>query len=135
MPANTSVVVPLTPVTTWGTVTTANTAKDGTGTVTTVYTAGSNGSRVEKITVNHLGTNVQTVLRIFVNNGTTNATPANNTLRKEMTIQSWTLSETVGQQETVIPLDIALAAGYKLNVTIGTTVAAGLQVTCEGGDF
>ena len=46
MPANTSPVFPLTPVVPVGqTLTTANTAKDGTGTVVTLYTAGANGDR------------------------------------------------------------------------------------------
>lgn len=135
MAANTAAIFPIIPVVSWGTVTTANTAKDGTGTVVTVYTAGSNGSRVDRIKVRNMGTAVQTVLRIFVNNGSTNATAANNVLYMERTIPACTLSETTAQADIVIPLDMALPAGYKLNITIGTTVAAALAITCEGGNF
>ena len=135
MAANTSAIFPLTPVVTWGTVATANTAKDGTGTQVTVYTAGTNGARIDRIKVRALGTNIQTVLRIFINNGLTAATPANNSLYMERTIPATTLSETTELVDVIIPLDMALPVGYKLNCAIGTTVSAGVQVTCEGGDF
>jgi hypothetical protein len=75
------------------------------------------------------------VLRIFVNNGSTNTTAANNSLYMEQTVPASTLSETTAIADLIVPLDMALPAGYKLNCTIGTTVPAGLQVTCEGGDF
>lgn len=135
MPANTSPIFPLTPNLAWATVTTANTAKDGTGTVATVYTAGANGSRVDYLKVRALGTNVATVIRVFINNGSTNATAANNTLIVDQTIAATTNSETAQLVDNIIQLDLSLPAGYKINVTIGTTVAAGLQVTAVGGDY
>lgn len=135
MAANTSAIFPLTPVVAWGTVTTANTAKDGIGTQVTVFTAGTNGARIDRIKVRNSGTSVQTVLRIFVNNGSDNTTAANNVLYMESTIPACTVSETTQQPDIVIPLDMALPTGYKLNVAIGTTVAAALHVTCEGGNF
>ena len=33
------------------------------------------------------------------------------------------------------PDNLVLPAGYKLNVTLGTEVAAGYQVTVLGGDY
>lgn len=145
MAANTTPIFPLTQKISWGTVTTANTAKDGTGTVVTVFTAGTNGARIDQIKVRALGTNTATALRIFINNGSTNATPANNTLIHETTIAATTLSEvaaladnditiTKNTTETAVPIPY-LPAGYKLNITIGTTVAAGLQVTVIGADY
>lgn len=137
MAANLSPIFPLTPKLNWNAaaLTTANTAKDGTGTVSAVYTAGANGARLDGIKVRALGTNVATVLRIFINNGSTNATPANNVLFMERTIAATTLSETSELADTWIPMDISLPAGYVVNVTIGTTVAAGLMVTGVGGDY
>ena len=145
MPANTSPIFPLTPNVSWGNVATANTAKDGTGTVVTVFTAGANGSNLDQIKVRSLGTNVATVLRFFVNNGSANSSAANNSLIHEVTIAATTLSETssltdnditiaknTGEVSVPIPY---LPTGYKLNVTIGTTVAAGLQITAHGGDY
>jgi len=135
MPANTSPIFPLTPNVAWGTVATANTAKDGTGTVVTVFTAGANGARLDYLKVRALGTNVATVIRVFVNNGSTNATAANNTLIVDQTIAATTNSETAQLADNIIQLDIAIPAGYKVFVTLGTAVAAGLQVTAFGGDY
>ena len=138
MSANTNPIFALTPVITWsGAITTANTAKDGTGTAPTIYTAGVNGSRVEGIRVIHLGTNVATVVRVFINNGLTSGTPANNVLFAEIPVMANTLSENAGQVITdyLFTNGLIIPAGYKLNVTIGTTISAGINVTAYGGDF
>lgn len=115
--------------------TTANTATDGTGTVSTLMTAGTNGAFVEKVLVRHLGTNVQTVVRIFINNGSTNATAANNRLIREITVPANTLSQTAASLATDIPINIPLQAGYTLTATVGTTIAAGLALTTIYGDY
>jgi hypothetical protein len=125
-----------TPVFTVGqTITTANTAKDGTGTVVLLYTAGANGSRVDAIKVRSTGTAVATVIRIFVNNGATNATATNNSLYTEATIASTTLTEVAAQTDNSITMNISLPATYRVYATIGTTVAAPLQVSAVGGDY
>lgn len=135
MPANTSPIFPLTPNVSWVPLATANTAKDGTGTAPVLFTAGANGSRLDTVKVKAKGTNVATVLRLFLNNGSDPATAGNNTLYMESTIAATTLSEVALLAETELALDLALPAGYKILVTIGTTVAAGLQVTAVGGDY
>ena len=115
---------------------TANTAKDGTGTVTTVFTAdATNGGFVQRLVARPIGTNVATVLRVFVNNGSTNVTVANNSLIAEITLAATTLSEVAAQPDYVLPLNFALPAGYKLNCTVGTTVAAGYQLSVIGGKY
>ena len=137
MAANINPIFLLTSNITWGTLTAANIAKDGTGSVVTVFTAGLNGARVEELKVAHLGTNIQTVLRIFLNNGSANTVATNNTLIKEVTIPSNIIDETIGQPEIRIPFSdvMIIPAGYKINVVIGTTIAAGIQVTAMGGNF
>lgn len=137
MAANTSPVFGLTPVVSWGVIDTANTAKDGTGTVVTIFTAGADGARVDKIRYKAKGTNVATVLRIWVNNGSTNSTAGNNTLAREETIAATTLSEVaaLANGEIDFPDGLILPAGYKLNITIGTSVSAGLHVSAYGGNF
>lgn len=119
------------------TITTANTAKDGTGTVVTVFTATSEESRPLGIVFRPTGTATQTVARIFVNNGSTNATATNNSLIGELALPSVTLSETTAQPEFrwTPPPDLILPSGYKLNVTLGTTVAAAYQVFGYGGNY
>lgn len=126
----------------WGTISAANTAKDGTGTVVTIFTAdATNGGRVERIRIKALGTNVVTVLRVFINNGSTNATAANNSMLAEITLPATTLSETAALTLKEFPnmddiiLPIALPPGYKLNVTLGTAVSAGYHVTAIGGKY
>lgn len=122
----------------WGTsaITTANTAKDGTGTVLTTFTSdATNGGFVQRIRFRAAGTNIATVARVFINNGSTNATPANNILWDEITLAATTLSETSALPTYELPLNFALPAGYKLNVTLGTTVAAGYYVTVIGGKY
>lgn len=122
----------------WGatTLTTANTAKDGTGTVLTVFTADATyGGFVSRIRFRAAGTNIATVARIFINNGSSNATPANNILWDEITLAATTLSEVAALATYELPLNFALPAGYTINVTIGTTVAAGYYISVIGGKY
>ena len=141
MPANTQPIFSALGSIQWGSaaVTAANTAKDGTGTVTTIATgnnAGNNaGNFVQRLLARTLGTNVATVLRVFINNGGVNTTAANNTLIGELTLPGSTLSEISAQPDFVLPLNFVLPAGYKINVTLGTAVAAGYQVSVIGGQY
>lgn len=114
----------------------ANTALDGTGTVATVFTAdATNGSKIENVTLEHLGTNVATVVRFFVNNGSSNTTAGNNALVYEVTMAANTLSQTAASVPMTWPANLYLKPGYKLNVTIGTAIAAGIMVFAQGGDY
>lgn len=138
MAQNTSPVFGLAPRTSWGTtaVATANTAKDGTGTVLAVFTAkATDGSFVQRIRFRSAGTNIATVARVFINNGSTNATAANNILWDEITLSATTLSETSALSTYELPLNFALPGSYQINVTLGTTVAAGYYVSVIGSDY
>lgn len=138
MPANTAPIFSLLGDIQWGTtaLATANTAKDGTGTVLTVFTAdATNGGYVAKFIARPSGTAVATVLRVFINNGSSNATPANNILFAELDLRAVTISETSAQLSNVLPLDFALPPGYKINCTLGTTVAAGYFCSVVGGKY
>lgn len=137
MAANTSpifLVAPRTAFVTTGV--NANTALDGTGTVATIFTAGAtNGSKIEDVYLTHLGTNVATVVRFFVNNGSTNTVATNNTLIHEETMAANTLSQTAASVPILWKANLVMPAGYKLNATIGTAIAAGIQVAAVGGDY
>lgn len=141
MAANTQPIFPKTPNVSWGNITAANTAKDGSGSVVTVFTAGTEGSPVDLIKIRQLGTNIATVLRIFINNGGANSTPANNSLFHEVDIPAVTVTETAAQADILLKFDgvslprLVMKGGHKLNVTLGTAIAAGLQVTAAGGDY
>jgi hypothetical protein len=137
MAANTAPIFSIAGDIKWGAtaITTANTAKDGTGTVLTVFTANGDGGFVQRIRFRAAGTNIATVARVFINNGSTNATAGNNILYDEITLAATTISEVAALAVYELPLNFALPAGYKLNVTIGTTVAAGYFVSVIGGKY
>jgi hypothetical protein len=138
MVANVDPIYSRTPDIQWGTtvLATANTAKDGTGTVLTVFTAdATEGGWAGTLVARAAGTNIATVLRVFINNGSTNGTAANNILRYELTLPATTLSEVAQLAPYEIPLNLNLPAGYKINCTVGTTVAAGYYISVNGGKY
>jgi hypothetical protein len=147
MAQNTAPVFPKVPAVTWvsGTAATAGTPGLTANTTTdltagTIYgpieTAGAvEGSRLDFIKVRALGTNVATVIRIWINNGSVTGTAANNTLYLERTLSSTTVSQTSEQPDIILPLNISLPAGYRVYATFGTAVAAGFHLTAVGGDY
>ena len=53
-----------------GQVTTANTNRDGTGTIATIFTAGSSGSRIEMVEIQATVTTTAGMVRLFIHDGT-----------------------------------------------------------------
>ena len=137
MPANTAPIFTLLPEILWNnSVTAANTTTDLTsGTIYDVFTGGTNGSYVQKIRFRHVGTNVATVVRVWLNNGGVTTTALNNTLFDEITIAANTVSQTAASTNYELPLNFALPPSYRIYVTTGTVLAAGLDVTVIGGDY
>jgi hypothetical protein len=137
MPANTSPIFSAAGSIQWSAtpLTAANTAKDGTGTVNSVFTGTANGNFVQKLVVRSLGTNVATVLRVFINNGGANTVASNNSLIAELALPATTLSEVASQPPYELALNYVLPAAYKINCTLGTAVAAGFQVSAIGGQY
>ena len=138
MAANTAPIFPRTPQVEWAQpVLAANTTTDLTsGTIYQVFAAdATEGSRVDYLQIMALGTNVATVLRVWINNGATTATAANNVMYKNITLPATTLSQTAQLTEQQVNLDLSLPPGYKLYVTLGTAVAAGYGITAVGGKY
>lgn len=122
----------------WATITAANTAKDGTGTTLLIATAdAADGGMLMSITCQPLGTNVATVARVFLNNGLTPATAANNSLIGAIGLQATTLSETTTatMQAYKEIFNLPLPPGYRIYVCLATAVAAGWQITGLSGDY
>jgi hypothetical protein len=116
--------------------TTANTTKDLTsGTIFTVFTASENGGYVQRIRFKPLGNNVATVARVWINNGLSTTTSANNTYWDDISLPSTTVSEISAQPTFELPLNMALPAGYTILVTLGTAVVAGYTITVIGGKY
>lgn len=135
MAANTTPIFPLTPKLDFGKIVTANNTYDGTGTVVTLFTAGLNGAKIDYIKARALGTNVATVLRLFINNGSDTTVATNNSLFMERALAATTASATAETADWVIPCNVTLPSGYKITAVLATTVASGWQFTSVGGDF
>lgn len=141
MASNTSPVFGKTPKTPYTTILTANTSKDGTsGTLYPLQTGGASdytvpadGAILRQLRLAPLGTNAASVARLFINNGSTTATAANNRMvTNGISLPATTNSETAGlNSDILVPFDMKLEAGHKLFLTIGTTAAAGWAVIAE----
>lgn len=116
---------------------TANTTTDLTaGTIYLLFTAdATEGSYVDKIILQPLGTNVATAGRIWINNGATTATATNNTQIKDVTLAATTVSQVAAVGNTEITLGFALPASYRIYMTLGTTVAAGFKSAVVAGTY
>lgn len=136
MTANTSPIFSLTPnIGFSGVVLTAGATYTGTSGTSVMYTAGANGSYVRNILAEAAGTNIATVLRIWVNNGSTSGTAANNSLCMQFSLPATTATNTAATAHIEIPLNIVLPAAYTLICTVATTVATGWTLTTCGGDY
>jgi hypothetical protein len=139
MPANTAPIFTLRPEIMWSvSITAANNTGDLTsGTVYPVFTAGTEGSYVQKIRFRHTGANsAATVGRVWINNGSTTATAVNNTLFDEITIAAnATFVTNAASTNYELPLMFALPPNYIIYVTIGAAAAGGIDATVIGGDY
>lgn len=137
MPGNTAPIFSRIAKVGWEVVAAANTTRDLTsGTIYLLFTAdATNGSRAEKLILHPLGTNVATVVRLWLNNGSTTATLANNKLIDEITMAATTASEVAEVAKTELILNLSLPASYRIYATTGTSIAAGIAATVVGGDY
>ena len=119
--------------------TVANTTTDLTsGTIYLAFTADtSNGGYVQRVRFRTLGTNSNaTVARVWINNGSTTATAANNSLFDEISLPTTTAIQTSAQSNYELPLNFALPVGYRLYITLGTApTSAGWAATVIGGKY
>jgi hypothetical protein len=101
-----------------------------------IFTADStSGGYLRKLRFVAVGTNVATVARIYLNNGSTNGTAANNKLFGQLSLPAITASNSAATTELDYPMEIALNAGFRIYVGLGTTVASGWSVTAVGGQY
>lgn len=118
-----------TPKTAVAQVTTANTARDGTGTIATVFTAGASGSRIDDILITATGTTTAGVVRLFLHNGTTAY------LWKEILVSAVTPSTTVSPfSSTLGSQALILQSGWSLRASTHNAETFNVCVT-RAGDF
>lgn len=118
-----------TPRSALGQVTTANTNRDGTGTIATIFTAGASGSRVDDIYIVATGTVTTGVVRLFINDGT------NTRLWQEILVTSTTPSTTVQVwSATLLNSALILPNGFSLRASTNNAETFNVAVT-RAGDF
>lgn len=101
-----------------------------------VWTAGAtNGGFCPRIRFKAVGTNVATVARIYINNGSTNTSAANNSFYGEVSLPATTASNTSATVEVDYPMGFALDPGFTIYVGLGTTVASGWVAVVPGGIY
>lgn len=115
-------------------ISTANTNRDGTGTIGTVLTAGASGSRVDAVMLKATGTTTAGMIRLFIHNGTTayllNEIPVlANT--PSSTAPAWEVQMNSSTMSQLFP--IILPTGYSLRAS--TNNAENFNVMAQGGDF
>lgn len=109
---------------------TANTARDGTGTLGTLYTAGASGARIDRINVTAIATTTAGMVRFFLYNGTTNL------LISELPVIAVTPSATQPAFTADIVFDqgLILQATYQLRIATNNAEIFNVTVT-NGGDY
>ena len=116
---------------------TANTAQDGSGTLYKAFTAGTNGSYLQKIRFRPVGSPAATVCRVFISSSTTTSATVT-WLYDEITLPAVTVSQTAASSVFELPLNFALPASYLLYVTFGTSTGStgtGYSVVTIAGDY
>lgn len=101
-----------------------------------IHTANStSGSYVDRIRFKAIGTNVATVARIYLNNGSTNTTATNNVLWGEQSLPATTASNTAATIDVDYQMGFALEPGFRIYVGLATTVASGWKPTAMTGQY
>jgi hypothetical protein len=112
-----------------GQVSVANTARDGTGTLATILTAGSNGTRIDDIKVQSTGTTTAGVVRLFLHDGT------NARLLDEILVPAITPSTTVEAfSASLLNQAIVIPSGWSLRASTNNAETFNVLVT-RAGDF
>lgn len=142
MPANTQPIFSIAGDIQWSTLMNAANTGNVTGATSyLVFTAGTNGSYVQKIRFRHVppsGNTNATVARVWINNGQDVTVTANSTLYDEVTIAAnSSFSQVANTGFYEIPLNIVLPTPYRIYVTLGTAPSTGanIQAMVVGGDY
>jgi hypothetical protein len=118
-----------TPITDAIQVSVANANRDGTGTVGTLYTAPTNGARIDEISIKAGVTTTAGMVRLFLHDGTSYF------LWKEILVPAITASATVASFETVLTnLGLILANGWSIRASTEQAQLFNIAVT-QGGEF
>jgi hypothetical protein len=105
----------------------ANTARDGTGTIVNVETAGASGTRIDDLTITATGTTTAGMVRLFLHDGT------NNRLLREVPVSAVTPSGTVPAFiAQLFNLGLVLQSGWSLRAATHNAETFNVLVTRAG---
>ena len=132
MTANQNPIFPLAPVIGANSVGTANTNRDGTGTIATILTAGSNGTAIEEIVVKADGNPADSTIVFYLYDGSA-----------YHVYDEWDIGDPAAGSATVasyresrLTPNLKLPSGWSLRASITVAPTAGLvQVIALGGDY
>jgi hypothetical protein len=106
---------------------TANALRDGSGTLGTLITAGTNGTRVDDIYITATGTTTAGIVRMFLSNGTTNY------LIQELIVSAVTVSATVpAWSQPITNKGLVLQNGWSLKFSTQNAESFNIVVTRAG---
>lgn len=104
--------------------------------VTLVWTAdATNGGWLQRLRFKAGGTNVATVARIYLNNGSSNGTATNNAFYGELSLPATTAIATAATVDIDYPINFAFDPGFRIYVGYATAIAAGWVCTGVGGKY
>jgi len=104
--------------------------------VSLVFTAdATNGSFIQRLRFKAGGTNVATVARIYINNGSTPGTATNNMFYGEVSLPATTAIATAATVDIDYPMMFALPPSFRIYVGLATAVSAGWVVTPIAGNY
>ena len=134
MAANTTPIFTLTPIIGKANVGTANTARDGTGTLATILTGATAGTRIVRITITATVTTTAGMVRLFI--GDDAGTPVIH-LWREVNVSAVTVSASMAGFSSTISLSgessLILPANYTLRAS--THNAENFTVIAEAGAY
>jgi hypothetical protein len=118
-----------TPRSSSGLLSTANTNRDGSGTLVDLFTAGTVGSKISEVNITAIATTTAGMVRLYIYDGT------NNRLLKEIPVSAVTPSGTVAAWAATPwePSHLVLPANYKLKGS--THQAESFHAIVFGADF
>jgi hypothetical protein len=114
------------------TVSTANTGRDGSGTIATCFTAGASGSRIEEVVLKATDNPADSIVTMFLHNGST-----------YFLFDEYDLGDPAAGSTTVVAFrvsrpyaNLVLPTGWSLRFAITVALTAGvINAEAFGGDF
>ena len=134
MAANTTPIFIITPRVGMVRMSTANTGRDGSGTLNDVITGGTNGTRIDRVVFHATSTTTAGMVRLFIYDGTNNRfwfETSVTAITPSGTVAAWTY--TLVSPDPQVPLLVLPSTSYVLRAATNNNET--FDVIAHGGDF